>query len=82
MLRLKPNTKEYYGSEETFLFILEPYEKKFPVTLENRDYLFTCKDYFLLGSDQYFLLFSFINQIFFSFFPLNLIFSHLDVLFE
>ena len=42
------NLRFYY----TFLFILEPYQKKFASTYMNTDRILSCKDYLMIGSDQ------------------------------
>lgn len=53
MLRIN-NNSEFYGKDEAFVFILEPFQKKFGSTLMNTDYIYSCKDYFLMGSEKYF----------------------------
>lgn len=53
MLRIK-NNSEFYGKDETFVFMLEPFQKKFGSTLMNTDFIYSCKDYFLMGSEKYF----------------------------
>jgi len=55
MLELKENS-QFYGSEETFLFLLEPYQKKFSSTFMNRDFISTCKESFSMGSEKLFML--------------------------
>ena len=52
MLKVQ-NDSKFYGTDETFLFILEPFQKKFESTLMNNDYLYSCKDYLLMGTEKY-----------------------------
>ena len=52
MLKKIESNAPFYGSEDTFLFILEPYQKKFASTYMNTDRILSCKDYLMIGSDQ------------------------------
>lgn len=45
--------KNFYGSYETFLFMLAPKEIKFPATGKNNNYIYSCKDYFLFGDGEF-----------------------------
>lgn len=52
MLTLKEN-KKYYGSNETFVFVISPKQIKFDSTNENNNYIYCCLDYFSIGDSEY-----------------------------
>ena len=51
MLRLETRT-DYYGSDETFVFILQPKEIKFPSKLKNKYHIHATADYFSFGGGE------------------------------
>lgn len=47
---IKNNPKDFYGSNETFVFCLEPEEIKFPCKSENNCHIHSDLEYFSFGT--------------------------------
>lgn len=51
MLKLE-NQLDYYGGDESFIFLLEPKEVKFSSKLKNKCHIHSNLDYFSFGSGK------------------------------
>lgn len=62
MFGINKTNSLYIGSRDSFVYVLEPYEKKFEASGLNEDYLRCETEYFSMGSegflfDKYFVIY-------------------------